>query len=140
MAKCSVTGRVRPKRHGLETVKQRRQRQRVEADKSRVEDIRVVKKRGPAAERAVVGIRPQRNARHSRLRSLLKLNAQIKVLQARADAGGDLDCQQRRKLARRDEVLLEIDEILTHAGPALANFANRSIRPRKEHTTPATAA
>lgn len=140
MAKCSVTGSVRPKRHGVETVKQRRQRQRVEADKSRAEDIRVVRKRGPAAERVVVGFRPQRKACQSRLRSLLKLNQQIKALQARADAGSDLDCQQRRKLARRDEVLLEIDEILTKGGPATANFANGSVRPREAHTTSATAA
>lgn len=99
-------------------MKQRKKRQRMAGEKQTVEDVRVVKKKGKKAPReqprsvaSTEFVKKKLDKRQSRLRALMKTNARIKELQALVDSGVELDEQQRRKLERRDEVLLEIDRI-----------------------------
>lgn len=81
MGKCTRTNKTRPKREGIETVKERRARQTKAARDSSVEDIRVVRRRGPKPERAPAGELPKkRTAPDARLKALLKLNKQIAAL------------------------------------------------------------
>lgn len=109
MGKQTKTGRTRPKRPGLETVKERHKRHKKEAATVTVDELRVVRKRGPKKERIVES--EKKPTINRRLRSLLKSNEHIKRLQARRDQGETLDDQQLRKLARRDQILLQIDAL-----------------------------
>uniref|UniRef100_A0A7S3NKF6 Uncharacterized protein n=1 Tax=Aureoumbra lagunensis TaxID=44058 RepID=A0A7S3NKF6_9STRA len=114
MGKCSRTNGIRIKRSGLETVKQRHKRQLREADQVTVKELRVVRrKRSEKMSRAPEGLRAKSPQWEIKLKALLKLNKEIKNLLSRQEAGDDLDEQQLRKIERRDDILLQIDSILS---------------------------
>mmetsp|Transcript_20865 Transcript_20865/g.67211 ORF Transcript_20865/g.67211 Transcript_20865/m.67211 type:complete len:129 (-) Transcript_20865:634-1020(-) len=126
MGKCTRTNKTRPKRCGLETVKQRQKRQLVSAKESSVSEIRVVRRRGPKGERAPAAVARAQppGGWECRLKALLKVHQQIGELRRRDAA--DLDAQQRRKVERRDAVLLEIDAILEAHPDARKTESSRS--------------
>ena len=118
MGKCSRTNKYRPKRAGLETVKDRRKRQMRDAEKMTVDEVRVVKRRGKR-EREPQEMKAK--SWETKLKGLLKLNRQITELRKKEP----LDAQQRAKLDRRDDVLLEIDAIVAAHPDAAQKFRIR---------------
>mmetsp|Transcript_29705 Transcript_29705/g.100035 ORF Transcript_29705/g.100035 Transcript_29705/m.100035 type:complete len:145 (-) Transcript_29705:80-514(-) len=144
MGKCSETNKSRYKRTtGHETIRERRLRQKTIVDRMVATDVRVVKTLGPKKEREPQGFAPSRKQWEKKLLSLLKANDACKVLALKMRDGADLDMQQLLKLERSDDILLEIDEIISkyprQAGLLQAELEAKKARPTLQPATAASA-